>query len=138
MNYLSALNSNEMTAERIRLAVLGGLRFGKPVIVDSEDCDLFDAIQQFVNGVRPTLFDEILSNEITKGGYCLNDILYKYYLESCFKTLIKDSDDGNYQYTGSNSVNYDRYVPNFRFILYIRKDPPAQWAEKFQVVNVSN
>ena len=58
-------------------------------------------------------------------------------LDECFKTLIKDSDDDNYQYDGSNSVNYMRYSPNFRFIIALRgKEPPAEFASKFQVVNV--
>ena len=58
-----------MEPEKIRLALLGGLRFGKPLVIDMEDCDLFSAVKTFVNGVRPTLFDEILSNEISKGKY---------------------------------------------------------------------
>ena len=56
-----------MDSERIRLAILGGLRFGKPIVIDMEDCDLFNAVKGFVNNVRPTLFDEIISNQIVKG-----------------------------------------------------------------------
>merc|ERR1711990_1050940 len=91
-NFLSALNQNEMDSERIRLAILGGLRFGKPVVIDAEDCDLFSAIEKFVDNVRPGLFCEIVSN----------------------------------------TINYDRYSPNFRFIVYMRKEPPAEWAAKFK------
>ena len=124
-NYLSALNQNEMDPERIRLAILGGLRFGKPVVIDAEDCDLFSAIEQFVDKVRAGLFGEILSNKIVE--------------PSCFQSLIKPTDDPNYDYSGSNTINYDRYSPNFRFIVYIRKEPPAEWAAKFKtVVKVSN
>ena len=57
--------------------------------------------------------------------------------ESCFTTLIKESDDDNYQFSGSNTINYDRMIPNFRFIIALRgKDPPAEYADKLQVVNV--
>ena len=63
-----------MDSERIRLALLGGLRFGKPMVIDMEDCDLFEAVKSFVNNVRPTLFDEIVSNQITKGRYNLDHI----------------------------------------------------------------
>ena len=58
-----------MDPEKIRLALLGGLRFGKPLVIDMEDCDLFAAVKGFVNAVRPTLFDELVSNEIAKGKF---------------------------------------------------------------------
>ena len=56
-----------MEPERIRLALLGGLRYGKPLVIDMEDCDLFSAVKGFINAVRPKLFDELVSNEIAKG-----------------------------------------------------------------------
>merc|ERR1712106_693295 len=69
------MNRDQMEPERIRQALLGGLRFGKPLVIDMEDCDLFSAVKGFINAVRPTLFDELVSNEIAK--------------ESFFKTLIR-------------------------------------------------
>ena len=64
-------------------------------------------------------------------------IFIVHFIDSCFKTLIKDTDDDLYQYSGSNSINYDRYIPNFRFIIALRgKEAPAEYADKFQIVNV--
>ena len=65
VNYLSVLNSNEMEPERIRKAILGGLRFGKPVVFDTEDANMFDQVQQFINRVEPDLFKNILNATIT-------------------------------------------------------------------------
>ena len=81
-----------MEPEKIRLALLGGLRFGKPLVIDMEDCDLFSAVKTFVNGVRPTLFDEILSNEISKGKY---QSKWRWFYCTFYRLVFQDADQGH-------------------------------------------
>ena len=73
VNFLSVLNSNEMEKERIRKAILGALRFGKPVVFDMEDANLFDQINTFIDNVQPGLYHSLLDGSVTKGKlefYC--------------------------------------------------------------------
>ena len=69
VNYLSILNSNEMEPERIRKAILGGVRYGKPVVFDMDDANLFDQLEVFINRVLPDLFQHILDWSILDSTY---------------------------------------------------------------------
>ena len=62
-----------MEKERIRKAILGALRFGKPVVFDMEDANLFDQITTFIDNVQPGLYQSLLDGSVTKGKvefYC--------------------------------------------------------------------
>lgn len=124
VNYLSILNSNEMEPERIRKAILGGVRYGKPVVFDMDDANLFDQLEVFINRVLPDLFQHILDWSILDS--------------SVFTKLIKDTDEADYQFTGINTTYYDMSSKNFRFIIYIRKEPNRIESAKYNFVTVSN
>ena len=66
-----------MEKERIRKALLGALRFGKPVVFDMEDANLFDQIQTFIDNVHPGLYQSALDGSITKRGFNINKIISK-------------------------------------------------------------
>ena len=69
VNYLNVMNSNEMESERIRKAILGGLRYGKPVVIDMDDVNLLPQIEEFANRVLPDLFQNIIQWNITKSNW---------------------------------------------------------------------
>ncbi|XP_070658392.1 IQ motif and ankyrin repeat domain-containing protein 1 isoform X7 [Bos indicus] len=59
-NYVDAVNPDHLRPERIRLALLGALRFGKPLVFDLREVDLFPAVQQQLEAVQPGLVQELL------------------------------------------------------------------------------
>ncbi|CAI9154975.1 unnamed protein product [Rangifer tarandus platyrhynchus] len=59
-NYVDAVNPNHLRPERIRLALLGALRFGKPLVFDLREVDLFPAVQRQLEAVQPGLAQELL------------------------------------------------------------------------------
>jgi len=124
VNYLNVMNSNEMESERIRKAILGGLRYGKPVVIDMDDVNLLPQIEEFANRVLPDLFQNILDWNITKSDY--------------FTKLIKEGDESDYEYKGINTTYYDQNIERFRFIIYTRCDVPQGATESFFKVTVSN
>ncbi|VFV20530.1 Hypothetical predicted protein [Lynx pardinus] len=59
-NYVDAVNPDHLRPERIRLALLGALRYGKPLVSDLRDVDLFPAVRQQPEAVQPGLAQELL------------------------------------------------------------------------------
>ena len=67
-NYINAIRPSDMEAERARLAILGAIRFGKPLILDMMEVDMFgtagDCFDRIMPGLLPAIMDKsILENE---------------------------------------------------------------------------
>ncbi|XP_069931721.1 IQ motif and ankyrin repeat domain-containing protein 1 isoform X13 [Oryctolagus cuniculus] len=60
-NYLDTVNPEHLRPERIRLALLGALRYGKPLVFDLRDLDLFAAVLRQLDAVQPGLAQALLS-----------------------------------------------------------------------------
>ncbi|CAK8672612.1 IQ motif and ankyrin repeat domain-containing protein 1-like [Clavelina lepadiformis] len=98
-NYLCGLNSKDMSAEGLRMGLLGSLRYGKTFVIDMMEADLFESLFEMYDRVQPGLMKDIMSKEITK--------------EEKYLALVKSSDPDDYQPT-----TYPAYmVHEFRFIL---------------------
>ena len=52
-----------MSEENLRIGLLGAIRYGKCMIIDFDNMDMFDALKTFVNNVKSDLFDAILSKK---------------------------------------------------------------------------
>ncbi|KAF6099566.1 IQ motif and ankyrin repeat containing 1 [Phyllostomus discolor] len=63
-NYLDTLNPDHLQPERVRLALLGALRYGKPLVFDLREVDLFPVVQQQLEAVQPGLAQELLSRRL--------------------------------------------------------------------------
>ncbi|XP_066235750.1 IQ motif and ankyrin repeat domain-containing protein 1 isoform X1 [Saccopteryx leptura] len=63
-NYVDTVNPDHLRPERIRLALLGALRYGKPLVFDLREVDLFAAVQQQLEAVQPGLAQELLSGRL--------------------------------------------------------------------------
>ncbi|XP_077872641.1 IQ motif and ankyrin repeat domain-containing protein 1 isoform X2 [Ictidomys tridecemlineatus] len=63
-NYVDAVNPEHLRPERIRLALLGALRYGKPLVFDLREVDLFPVVQQQLEAVQPGLAPALLSREL--------------------------------------------------------------------------
>ncbi|XP_051015301.1 IQ motif and ankyrin repeat domain-containing protein 1 [Acomys russatus] len=69
-NYVDTVNPEHMRPETIRLALLGALRYGKPLVFDLREVDLFAAVQQQLEAVQPGLAQALLSRGLlAQEGY---------------------------------------------------------------------
>uniref|UniRef100_A0A7M4F7X5 IQ motif and ankyrin repeat containing 1 n=1 Tax=Crocodylus porosus TaxID=8502 RepID=A0A7M4F7X5_CROPO len=60
-NYLNTLNPNHMNPETVRLALLGAIRYGKPVVFDMMEVNMFDAVKRQLEGITPGLAEAVLT-----------------------------------------------------------------------------
>ena len=59
-NYVHILSQQEMEADRLRMALLGSMRFGKCLVVDFDNMDMFDALRTYLDKIKLGLFDACL------------------------------------------------------------------------------
>ncbi|XP_063525276.1 IQ motif and ankyrin repeat domain-containing protein 1 isoform X8 [Pongo pygmaeus] len=60
-NYVDTVNPEHLRPERMRLALLGALRYGKPLVFDLREVDLFPVVQRQLEAVQPGLAQALLS-----------------------------------------------------------------------------
>ena len=67
-NVLEAMSPANMEPERIRLAVMGAVRFNKPLCIDLGQCDrdMFEPLKQRFEQVQPGLWQACMNRDICK------------------------------------------------------------------------
>ncbi|XP_074059274.1 IQ motif and ankyrin repeat domain-containing protein 1 isoform X2 [Macrotis lagotis] len=63
-NYVDTLNPARMQPDSVRLALLGAIRFGKPLVFDMREIDMFDMVKRQLESIQPGLSQELLSKEL--------------------------------------------------------------------------
>jgi hypothetical protein len=116
---LNARTPNDLVPNTIRRAVLAGLRYGKPVVLDLEDSDLYDVCVTRFDEVQKGLMDDILSKEITKNEK--------------FLSLVKDTDGPEFK--------ADRFlaaeVDNFVFVITTKIAPPSPLQKRTFMIEIN-
>jgi len=116
-NMIKAMNPADMSLDTIRMALLGGFRYGKPVILDLEGADLFDICVTKFDELQKGLMDSILSKEILTNEKYLS--------------LVRDSDGPEYQ-----ANNFLAEAENFLFIITTKVAPPSSLRKRTFVLEV--
>ncbi|XP_019620264.1 PREDICTED: putative IQ motif and ankyrin repeat domain-containing protein [Branchiostoma belcheri] len=118
-NYMNSLNPVHMEPERIRMAVLGAIRFGKPAVLDMLDVDMFETASMKFDGVQSGLMDAIMTKEILQ--------------ESRYMALVKESDPKEYQPSNFLHAKSD----NFRFFIVTKlRYPPQDLLDKTYPIRI--
>lgn len=117
-NFINALNPNHMQPEVIRTAVLGAIRYGKPLVLDFLEVDMFEICLSRFDEVQKGLLDDILNKSI------LENEKYLY--------LVRDSDGEDYN---KNKFMLSR-VQNFRMFLVTKIELEEELMERFYVFRV--
>ncbi|CAL8074685.1 unnamed protein product [Calicophoron daubneyi] len=105
-NYVNVLNPRQMDLEKIRIALLGALRYGKPFVLDLMELDT-----TFETLCRPRF------EEISPG--LLEDIVQKHIIQPIiYEDLIKPADGEEFSKTQFTQRNLDK----FQFMV-LTKDP---------------
>ncbi|XP_039267786.2 IQ motif and ankyrin repeat domain-containing protein 1-like [Styela clava] len=108
-NYLCALNPQQMQPDVIRLALLGSIRFGKPMVMDMLEVDMFDTISDIFNEILPNLMQDIMSKEILQ--------------EEKYMQLVKPEDGEAYQ---KSKFQHHR-AQKFIFVLVTKNKFPSDY-----------
>ncbi|XP_032111452.1 putative IQ motif and ankyrin repeat domain-containing protein LOC642574 homolog isoform X2 [Sapajus apella] len=113
-NYVDTVNPEHLRPERMRLALLGALRYGKPLVFDLHEVDLFPAVQQQLEAVQPGLAQALLSRGLLE--------------QERYLSLLRPTDGPEYSPTQFQETRLE----HFR-LFFVTK---AQWppAEQLQVL----
>jgi len=63
-NYLNALSVSDMSPDSLRRALLGAIRYGKPLVVDFMDADMWSSMPRLFGEVKGDLWHALLSKEL--------------------------------------------------------------------------
>merc|ERR1712168_1309194 len=102
----NALNQNDMREEKIRMALIGSIRHGKPLVIDMMDADLFNVVSENINKIQPNLMQDLLSKKLLQ--------------DENYMSLVRSSDEQMYQ---SNNFMH-QFAANFTFILVTKMTSP--------------
>jgi len=103
-NMLTALNPADMQPETIRKALIGAIRFGKPLVIDFMEVDMFEQVSEVVNRIQPKLMKQLMTKALLK--------------DEKYMKLVKNSDDAQYQ--AGQFMHH--FVENFK-VIFITKNP---------------
>lgn len=105
----------------LRNALLGALRYGKPLIIDTGDMDMWTHIIAEFKKIGPNMLEDVLSKKVLK--------------DKNFLKIANSTDDEQYQTDVWNTVENIGWVQNFKFVLLSKIAQPG--AEKdLSVINV--
>lgn len=118
-NFINALNPKQMEPDVIRLAILGGLRYGKPVVLDMMDVDMFDTATMKFDEVKKGLMASLMSKDLLK--------------DSKFLELVQPTDGEEYSKTSFLGARIER----FSFIIITQQwNPPEHLMEQTYPIRV--
>ncbi|XP_067323289.1 IQ motif and ankyrin repeat domain-containing protein 1 isoform X2 [Anolis sagrei] len=63
-NYLNTVNPSDMALETLRLALLGSIRYGKPIVLDMMEVNMFDTVTKQLERLESGLTDVVFSRKI--------------------------------------------------------------------------
>ncbi|XP_046549030.1 IQ motif and ankyrin repeat domain-containing protein 1-like [Haliotis rubra] len=107
-NNMNALRPADMEPDRIRMALLGAIRFGKPVVLDMMEVDMFETFSDRMDLIQKGLMASVMNKTILQN--------HRYF------SLLKDSDGEEYSRTRFN----DLYTQNFRFFIVTKNPYPPE------------
>ncbi|XP_049488758.1 IQ motif and ankyrin repeat domain-containing protein 1 isoform X2 [Panthera uncia] len=107
-NYVDAVNPDHLRPERIRLALLGALRYGKPLVFDLCDVDLFPAVRQQLEAVQPGLAQELLGRGLLE--------------RERYLSLVRPADGPEYGPAGFQEAR----LRHFRLLFVTRAQRPSE------------
>jgi hypothetical protein len=82
-NYVNMLSKPQIEPEKLRMSLLGAIRYGKPLVMDMMDADLSDELDRCFERIQAGLFNQLWSKEL----------LAK---EELYKSLVRPGDGDAY------------------------------------------
>ncbi|TGZ64638.1 hypothetical protein CRM22_006274 [Opisthorchis felineus] len=109
-NYVNILNPRQLEPEKLRISLLGALRYGKPMVVDLMELDsTFESLcRSRFESIKSTLMEDIIEQRIRE--------------PSVYEDLIKTTDPDEF----SKSMFIQRNLQRFSFILLTKNPFPEE------------
>ncbi|XP_025110079.1 putative IQ motif and ankyrin repeat domain-containing protein [Pomacea canaliculata] len=118
-NYINTIRPTDMEEGRLRLAIVGALRFGKPLVLDMLEVNMFQTICDRFDQIMPGLMKSIMDRSILKNEKYMG--------------LVKKEDGPEYERTKFNDLRLE----NFKlFIVSKNPFPPENLIESMYVIRV--
>ncbi|XP_066479131.1 IQ motif and ankyrin repeat domain-containing protein 1 [Tiliqua scincoides] len=108
-NYLNTVNPNDMAVETIRLALLGALRYGKPLVFDMMEVNMFDSIRKQLDRIEAGLAEALLSKKLLE--------------KERYLILLRPTDGPEYAATEFQATRTEKFK---LFLLTKRHHPPDE------------
>ncbi|XP_029448139.1 putative IQ motif and ankyrin repeat domain-containing protein LOC642574 homolog isoform X3 [Rhinatrema bivittatum] len=108
-NYLNTLNPADMQPETIRMALLGALRYGKPLVLDMMEVNMFESVKRQLEQIKAGLMDELLDKSILQNER--------------FLTLLRPTDGPDYSHTQFQASRTESF--KLFFITKLQQPPDA-------------
>ncbi|KAM9626364.1 IQ motif and ankyrin repeat domain-containing protein 1-like [Trichechus inunguis] len=109
-NYLDTMNPEHLRPERMRLALLGALRYGKPLVFDLREVDMFQVVQRQLEEVQAGLAQELLSRALLE--------------EERYRSLLRPADGPEYDPTQFQAARLAHF--HLFFVTKVRWPPAEQ------------
>merc|ERR1712048_411073 len=120
-NYINILDTRNCTEEKIKNNFLGAIRFGKPIIIDLQNMDLWNALEAAFERIQTGLFNKILNKSIMDN-------------QNYMSLVDVEKDDECYH---PNKFVHG-FADKMRFVVLSRMGcPPEEWVEKMYAVEVT-
>jgi len=118
-NYLNLLNPKDVEHETLRKALLGAMRFGKSLVLDMLEVDMFNFLQARLNEIQDNLYLDLINKELVTSNRYLK--------------LIRKEDGKEYQKENFNQSRLERFQ-----VVIISKifDPPEAWMDTFYTLRI--
>ncbi|XP_060538150.1 IQ motif and ankyrin repeat domain-containing protein 1 isoform X2 [Pantherophis guttatus] len=118
-NYLNTANPADMAVEAIRLALLGSLRYGKPLVFDMMELDMFDTVKKQLERLETGLTQALLSKKILESER--------------YRSLLRPTDRPEYAETEFQIARMEKFR---LFVVTKRHHPPEELLQAFLPVQV--
>uniref|UniRef100_A0A4W5NWW1 Uncharacterized protein n=1 Tax=Hucho hucho TaxID=62062 RepID=A0A4W5NWW1_9TELE len=119
-NYLDALHPGDMQPDKLRLALLGAIRFGKPLVINMMEVDLFESVQNQLDQVNPGLSEQLMNKELLQ--------------EERYLSLVRSTDGPQYART---EFMLDR-IEKFSLVMVTKqRHPPDALLTAFYPIQVT-
>ena len=118
-NYVNACSSANMERNRLRRSLIGAIRYGKPLVVDVMDVDMWDEVQVHFDAIEPGLWTRLMDKSLLHN--------------EGFMTLVRPDDGEEY---GRNNFQ-DNRTQRFMLILSTSsRQPDEEIMERCYTVRV--
>ena len=118
-NYVNALSPSQMEPEKLRKSILGGIRYGKPFVLDLMDVDLWSELVPMFDKIIPCLFNHLLTKSLLQG---------EKYME-----LVKPGDGEEYDRNKFQDTTIHRFI---FVVLTSLRNPNADMIEKMYTLRI--
>lgn len=107
-NYVNALSRHNMETNRLRRSIVGSIRYGKPLVLDLMDVDVWESVKFDLDLVKKDLLAMLMDRSILK--------------DEAYLSLVKESDGEEYHPTKFS----DERAAKFKLIILTAERFPAK------------